>query len=78
MSKVTASDGWTCRVDVVRVGADLRVRPSLGIGILIWSAGGGIIFGSGGGIIFGAGGHMGPPLHHGVRGGAVFLLSVFG
>ena len=27
MSKVTASDGWTCRVDVVRVGVDLRVRP---------------------------------------------------
>ena len=22
-----ASDGWCCRVDVVRVGADLRVRP---------------------------------------------------
>ena len=27
MSKVTASDGWTCRVNVVRVEADLRVRP---------------------------------------------------
>ena len=23
----TAFDGWSCRVDVVRVGADLRVRP---------------------------------------------------
>ena len=27
LQKVTASDGWTCRVDVVCVGADLRVRP---------------------------------------------------
>ena len=27
VSKVTASDGWICRVDVVRVGADLSVRP---------------------------------------------------
>ena len=24
---VTAFDGWICRVDVIRVGADLRVRP---------------------------------------------------
>ena len=24
---ITASDGWICRVDVIRVGADLRVRP---------------------------------------------------
>ena len=24
---VTASDEWNCRVDVIRVGADLRVRP---------------------------------------------------
>ena len=24
---VTASAGWICRVDVIRVGADLRVRP---------------------------------------------------
>ena len=27
LQKVTASDGRTCRVDVVCVGADLRVRP---------------------------------------------------
>ena len=24
---ITAFDGWICRVDVIRVGADLRVRP---------------------------------------------------
>ena len=24
---VTAFDGWICRVDVIRVGADLSVRP---------------------------------------------------
>ena len=24
-TSVTASDGWICRVDVIRVGADLRV-----------------------------------------------------
>ena len=26
-SGVTAFDGWICPVDVIRVGADLRVRP---------------------------------------------------
>ena len=25
--RITAFDGWICRVDVIRVGADLRVRP---------------------------------------------------
>ena len=24
---VTASDGWNCRADVARIGADLRIRP---------------------------------------------------
>ena len=24
---ITAFDGWICRVDAIRVGADLRVRP---------------------------------------------------
>ena len=24
---ITAFNGWICRVDVIRVGADLRVRP---------------------------------------------------
>ena len=26
-SSITAFDGWICRADVARVGADLRVRP---------------------------------------------------
>ena len=25
---ITAFDGWICRVDVIRVRADLRVRPT--------------------------------------------------